>query len=209
MGRGLAYRTKGSPQGQRKGAPGRLVIRSCGPEGRAREWDMEIRDIKLFLDYWESVYGRTTRLLRRLPPDRIEWSHAAGRWTIGDIARHLANIERDMYAETVAGRPSRYAGHGREYADGYDAVMAHRDARHAESMAIFGSLAPERLAGKSMSPAGTPIATWKWLRAMVEHEAHHRGQLYLMFGMLGVQTPPIYGLTEEEVAARAQRAVTD
>lgn len=170
---------------------------------------MEIREVGVFLDYWESVFGRTTRLLRVLPPESIEWAHAGGRWTIGDIARHLVNIERDMYAETVAGRPSRYAGHGRAYADGYEAVMAFRAARHDESMAIFASLTPERLAGKSTTPAGTPITTWKWLRAMVEHEAHHRGQLYLMLGMLGVQTPPIYGLTEEEVAARAHHAVTD
>jgi uncharacterized damage-inducible protein DinB len=40
---------------------------------------------------------------------------------------------------------------------------------------------------------------WKWLRAMVEHEVHHRGQLYLMLGMVGVATPPIFGLTSEEV----------
>jgi uncharacterized damage-inducible protein DinB len=166
---------------------------------------MEIRDLGTFLDYWDSVFGRTTRLLAVLPPEQIEWSHAPGRWTIGDIARHLVNIERDMYAETVAGRPSRYEGHARSYADGYEAVMAYRVARHAESMAIFGALTPERLAGKSMTPAGTPITTWKWLRAMLEHEAHHRGQLYLMMGMLGIVTPPIYGLTEEEVAARANR----
>lgn len=208
-GRGPACRSKGSPSGHRWGAPSRRVIRSCGPEDGVRKWDMEIRDLKLFLEYWESVFGRTTRLLRRVPPDKIEWSHSPGRWTIGDIARHLVNIERDMYAETVAGRPSRYAGHGREYADGFAAVMAFRDDRHAESTAIFAALTPERLAGKSMTPDRTPITTWKWLRAMVEHEAHHRGQLYLMLGMLGVQTPPIYGLTEEEVVARAHRAVTD
>ena len=35
---------------------------------------------------------------------------------------------------------------------------------------------------------------------MVEHEAHHRGQLYLMLGMRGLATPPLYGLTEEQVA---------
>ena len=170
---------------------------------------MEILDLGIFLEYWESVFARTTRVLRALPPEHIEWTHATGRWTIGDIAWHLVNIERDMYAETVTGRPSRYAGHGRAYADGYEAVMAFRAARHAESMAIFAALTPQQLAGKSITPAGTPITTWKWLRAMVEHEAHHRGQLYLMLGMLGVQTPPIYGLTEEEVAARAHRAATD
>jgi len=38
---------------------------------------------------------------------------------------------------------------------------------------------------------------------MIEHEAHHRGQIYLMLGMRGVATPPIYGLTSEEVKARS------
>jgi uncharacterized damage-inducible protein DinB len=39
---------------------------------------------------------------------------------------------------------------------------------------------------------------------MIEHEIHHRGQIYLMLGILGVPTPPIYGLTEEQVHAASQ-----
>lgn len=40
---------------------------------------------------------------------------------------------------------------------------------------------------------------WKWLRAMVEHEAHHRGQIYPMLRLVGVATPPIYGMTSEDL----------
>jgi len=40
--------------------------------------------------------------------------------------------------------------------------------------------------------------------AMVEHEIHHRGQIYLMLGMLEVDTPPLYGLTAEEVRERSR-----
>jgi hypothetical protein len=36
---------------------------------------------------------------------------------------------------------------------------------------------------------------------MTEHEIHHRGQIYLYLGILGVPTPPIFGLTSEEVRA--------
>jgi uncharacterized damage-inducible protein DinB len=50
---------------------------------------------------------------------------------------------------------------------------------------------------------GASLAVWKWLRAMVEHEVHHRGQLYLMLGMIGVETPPIFGLTSEQVRERS------
>lgn len=38
---------------------------------------------------------------------------------------------------------------------------------------------------------------------MVEHEVHHRGQLYQMLGMLSVATPPLFGLTSEQVRARS------
>jgi uncharacterized damage-inducible protein DinB len=39
---------------------------------------------------------------------------------------------------------------------------------------------------------------------MVEHEAHHRGQVYLMLGLIGVEPPQLYGLSEEEVRAASR-----
>lgn len=164
---------------------------------------MEIREPAIFLEYLASVHKRTRRVIECIPRPDLEWAPAPGKFSFGDIVRHLAGIERWMYGETVQGRPSLYTSHGSELADGYDEVLAHYDRLHDESRAIFASLTKEQLGGKCVTPAGTPITTWKWLRAMLEHEAHHRGQLYLMLGMRGVTTPPIYGLTSEEVAARA------
>lgn len=166
---------------------------------------MEIKSAGPFTAYWEGIRGRTRRVVEVIPADRIEWAPAAGRWTLGDIVRHLAGIERDMYAENVQGRPTRYPGHGKELAEGKDALLTYLDRKHAESLEIFRGLTPAQLESKCQTPAGTPITTWKWLRAMVEHESHHRGQLYFMLGLLGVPTPPIFGLTEEEVTARSIR----
>lgn len=162
-------------------------------------------DQQSFLQYLDSVHARTRRVIELIPPEQLEWAPAPGKFSFGDIVRHLANIERFMYAETVSGRPSAYTGHDRRFADGYGAVVAYYDRMHDASRAIFAALTPEQWDGNSLTPAGTPITTWKWLRAMLEHEAHHRGQLYLMLGMRGVTTPPIYGLTSEEVAERAGR----
>jgi uncharacterized damage-inducible protein DinB len=156
-----------------------------------------------FVPYWRGVRQRTRRLLPLVPPDRFEWAPDASRWTFGDIFRHLAGIERWMYAENVQDRPSRYPGHGPDLARGPEAVAAYLDRCHEEACEIFGSLTPEQLAAKVTTPAGTPITNAKWLRAIVEHEAHHRGQLYLMLGLLGVTPPQLYGLTEEEVHRRS------
>jgi uncharacterized damage-inducible protein DinB len=164
---------------------------------------MEIRDPQIFLAYLANVHERTRRVITHVPPDLLEWAPAPGRFSFGDIIRQLAGIERDLYAESVCGRRSRYRGHGRELADGFEAVLAYYDRLHGESREIFASLTPARLDDKCLTPADTPITVWKWLRAMLEHEAHHRGQLYLMLGLRGVPTPPLYGLTSEDVRARS------
>jgi uncharacterized damage-inducible protein DinB len=164
---------------------------------------MEIRSVSQFLEYWVGLRTRTRRVAACIPPDKVEWTHRAGAFTLGDQVRHLASIERYMYAETVAGRPSRYQGCGRELADGYDAVLEYLDRLDAEARGIIGALTDADLQRKCETPAGAPITTWKWLRAMCEHEAHHRGQIYLMLGILGVATPPLFGLTSEEVRARS------
>ena len=163
---------------------------------------MEIRAIGPFLQYFGNVRERTLRVARCIPPDKIEWTYASGKFTLGDLLRHLAVVERYMWAENVQGRPSRYTAHGRELADGYENVMAILERLHTESMEIFARLSDEDLQRKCTTPDDSPITTWKWLRLMVEHEIHHRGQIYLYLSMLGVGTPPLYGLTSEQVRER-------
>jgi uncharacterized damage-inducible protein DinB len=159
-----------------------------------------------FLDYFEKVRARTRRVAVLIPPDRLEWAVQPGAMTFGDLLRHLAVTEREMWAETVSGRPSRYRSHGRELADGKAAVLAFFDASHASAMILFAALSPEAFAGPCRTPAGAMMPVSKWLRAMIEHEVHHRGQIYMMLSLCGVPTPPLFGLTSEEVRERGGQA---
>jgi len=165
---------------------------------------MEISNIESFLSYYESVRKRTTRVLETIPPDKLEWTPTPGFFTFGDAIRHIAAIERYMFAENVSGNWSRYPGHGRELADGYDEVVRFFHTKHHETIEILRRLTPEDLRTECTTPAGTKLAKWKWLRAMVEHEIHHRGQMYLMLNLCGVERPRLYGLTSEEVLERSQ-----
>ncbi len=165
---------------------------------------MEIRSVERFLTYYERIRSRTRRVVTCIPPDKLEWTHRAGAFTLGDTVRHLAALERWMFAENVAGRASRYPGHGRALADGYEVVLEYFDKMHADSVEIIGDMGDDGLDAEIATPAGARMAAWKWLRAMVEHEVHHRGQIYLMLGMIGVATPPLYGLTSEDVRERSE-----
>ena len=164
---------------------------------------MELRSIEAFVDYFEKVRARTMRVVKCIPPDKLEHSFGEGRFTVGDLARHLAVVERYTWAECVQGRPHRYTGCGREWADGLENVIALMERLHQESMQIFSRFTPEDLAAKCLTPEGSPITRWKALRLMIEHEIHHRGEIYACLGMLGVKTPPLYGMTSEELRAAA------
>jgi uncharacterized damage-inducible protein DinB len=164
---------------------------------------MEIRSIQPFLQYFANVRERTLRVARCIPAEKIEWTYAPGKFTLGDLVRHLAVTERYMFAETVSGRPSGYAKHDKSLADGLDNVLALMDRLHVEAVEIFSKLSDEDLQRKCKTPGGTDITTWKWLRSMTEHECHHRGQIYLYLSMLDVPTPPLYGLTSEQVRERS------
>ena len=159
---------------------------------------MELTRIEPFLDYLDSAHARTRRVVLCIPPADLEWAPAPGKFSFGDLVRHLASIERWMFAENVHGRPSRYPGHGRDLAQGFEGVVDYYDRMHADSRALFAALTADDLGRKCATPAGFPITTWKWMRSMLEHEAHHRGQLYLMLGLRDAPTPPLYGFNERE-----------
>lgn len=164
---------------------------------------MEIQRIEPFLDYWGKVRARTLRVGHCVPAERFEEAPRPGAFSPGDLLRHLATIERWMFAENAALRPSRYPGHGRELADGPEATFELMARLHDESRIVFAALDPSGLAARTRTPGGAEMPVWKWLRSMVEHECHHRGQLYFVLGLWGVPTPPLYGLTSEEVRARS------
>lgn len=160
---------------------------------------MEISSIEAFLPYFDSVRERTLRVLRAVPPEKLEWRHTDGVFSSGDLARHIAAVERYTFAENVLGRPSRYRGCGPELADGHANVLAFMERMHQETVEILKQLTSEKLNEKGLSPQGVPVTAWKLLRAMIEHEVHHRGEMYVYLTLLGVPRPPLYGVTESEL----------
>jgi uncharacterized damage-inducible protein DinB len=159
-----------------------------------------------FADYYAGLRKRTMRIAELLPEDRIEERIPANAFSAGDLLRHLALIERNLYVETIRGGQGAYFGCGPEFASGKANILAFVSRLHEESLEIIRALPVERLNEKCMTLAGTPITVWKWMRAATEHEIHHRGQLYVYLAQFGVKAPPLFGLSAEEVEARSRAA---
>lgn len=164
---------------------------------------MEIRDPGEFLNYFNKVHQRTMNVVRAIPPDRVDWQFRKDKFSLGDLVRHIAAANRYIFVEVAQGKPSRYSGCGQDLAATYDDIVQFAERLQEEDVEILARLGPEDFDRKCMTPAGAPIAAWKWLRSMIEHEVHHRGQIYTYLALLEVSTPPLYGLTSEQVRERS------
>jgi len=177
--------------------PARQLDRSYQPPA------MPIRVVDL-LRAVDTARARTARLAALVPESSLDWAPAPGAYTCADMLRHLAATERFTFVEIAMGGRSRYPGHDRRLAYGKEGVLAYLDTMHEQSMALLRTLDEAALERLVTTPTGAQIPTWRWLQLMTEHEAHHRGQLYLMLRLLGVATPPLYGLTEEQLLDKSQ-----
>lgn len=152
-----------------------------------------------FAQYWRRIRGRTVAVVDRIPGDRLDWSPGHDAMTIGDIVRHLSLTERWLFVEVARGGQSAYLSHGPELGRSRSDVLDLLSRLHAESLEIIERLTVDEWQRPVVTPGGATMPARKWLRAMVEHEVHHRGQLYLTLRLCGVATPPIFGLTSEQV----------
>jgi len=112
---------------------------------------MEIQTIQPFLHYLKNVRERTLRVARCIPPDKIDWTYAEGKFTLGDLLRHIAVSERYMWAENIQGHPSRYTTHGKELAVTFEDILALMNKLHAESVEIFSRLTEADLQKKCIT----------------------------------------------------------
>src|SRR6476620_5212854 len=159
---------------------------------------MEIININSFLNYYEKTRAITLKVLAVIPKDQLDWSYMRGKFTIGDLVRHIAAAERDLFTEIAIGNKSRYKGCGKELADGYDAVMQYFSSMHEESVALLKTVSDAALGSKVYSVDGREIELRNFLRALIVHEIHHRASVCIYLNLLGVETPPIIGLKEEQ-----------
>ena len=109
---------------------------------------MEITNINTFLDYYGKIRERTNRLIAVIPPEHMDWAYRPGKFTIAGQIRHIAAIERYMFAETILGNPCSYSGCGKELANGYNEVIGYFNEKHEETLAILKKLGNDDLQRK-------------------------------------------------------------
>jgi uncharacterized damage-inducible protein DinB len=161
-----------------------------------------IERVDSFIGYFQSVRRRTLGYCRCVPPEQVDWTPRAGGLSLGDLIRHLAAAEQMFVGVAVADRWA-YPGHDRQLGATRDAALAYLEASHTSAVAALGALPDADLKAERAALDGRTLPVWRILMLMVEHEIHHRSELASELTALGVEPPQIYGLSLEELTARA------
>lgn len=165
---------------------------------------MEITKIEPFISYFEKTRITTLGVIEVIPHDKLDWSYMPNKFTIADLVRHIAAIERNVFAEVALGNKPNYKGCRRDLADGYENIVCYFNEMHSQTIEILKSISDESLKNKIKSLDGNEIELGNFLRALVLHEIHHRAALCIYLNLLGVATPPILGLMEEQVIQQSK-----
>ncbi len=109
--------------------------------------------------------------------------------SVGDIARHIASAEDYWFQHVVGGRP-----HTEFTAEEYPTVAAIKTALaavHQKTRAFLDTLTLADLERTVTTPWGKELSLYTVIWHVIDHECHHRGELYLCLGLLGIEGPDI------------------
>jgi len=160
---------------------------------------MEIKSITEFIKYYERTRDITTSVINVIPHDKLNWTYRVGKFTIADLVRHIAAIERYVFMEVIQGNKPSYKGCRKELADGYQNIISYFNEMHKQSIEILSAMSDDDLLKEVETLDGKITTASNFLRALIVHEIHHRGALCIYLNLLGVNTPPVIGLMEEQV----------
>jgi len=145
------------------------------------------------LDRWADVRHGLCEALGRLTDEQLRLSPREGLWPLGTVARHIAEAERHWLEACTVEGPVRFSR--TEFtADRYPTVAAVRDLLaevHAETEASLAAADAATMDRQVTLPWGERLTVGDPVWHVLQHEIHHRGEIYLMLGLLGMDAPDV------------------
>jgi uncharacterized damage-inducible protein DinB len=150
---------------------------------------MSCPEIETFVRNWNYTHKQTARIIKAAPPESLEWRPKEGMFSLRELVSHFPQAEIAFVRTAMDGRYSKIELDltGRTPEE-IAAIFDENHARLAEEVATLTS----ELLAREVEFAGHKLRCRDLLKVLVEHEIHHRGQLYTYFHLAGVEPPKLY-----------------
>ncbi len=151
-----------------------------------------MQTVKLFT-HWDEVRAGLFEALDKLDYQQLDFVPGPGLWSLKETICHIAETERGWFRYAVA----RQIGSWEEaeispgdYAS-IETLKTLLIEVHADTQSMFQP-DPEAFSASRVSlPWGTQTLVEDVVWHVIEHEIHHRGEIYLMLGMQGMEAPDV------------------
>lgn len=155
------------------------------------------RTIAGFTQGWDYERGMTRKLLDNITEAAMGQAVKPGGRTLGRLAEHLIYTLVEMPGE--AGIKVEPASTATSIAERYSETAEHL------GEAVAAQWTDEAL-GEDIPMYGDVWKKGNVLKALINHEAHHRGQMTVLMRQASLRVPGIYGPAEEDWASMGMPA---
>lgn len=142
--------------------------------------------------HWGEVRKGLFRALDRLTDEQLDFTPREGMWSLGTVARHIANTEEGWFRYAATRELDEWPG---EYSAAdyptVDSIKALLTEIHGGTEAYLRMVDVVDLDRVLEMPWGEKLTLRQVIWHVLEHEIHHRGEIYLMLGLMGMQAPDV------------------
>ena len=150
-------------------------------------------DVGETLRHWAHVRSGLYAALDSLTDEQLPFVPRRGLWSLGMTVCHIADTEDSWFQCAMAPRADVWPK-ARYMPEAYGTVAALKallSEVHARTEAFLSGLDEAGMGRTIRLPWGAEVSlswiTWH----ILEHETHHRGEVYLMLGLMGMEAPDV------------------
>ena len=148
---------------------------------------------KTLFGLWSDVREGLMAALGQLTDEQLSFTPREGLWSLGETVCHIAGCEDGWFRHVVTHELPDWEGADYSLAD-YPAVedlVGLLGEVHARVVAYVDPLTDADLDRVIELPWGPKVPLWWVFWHILEHEIHHRGEVYLMLGLQGMEAPDV------------------
>jgi uncharacterized damage-inducible protein DinB len=149
-------------------------------------------EIPLPLYYWTNIRQALYDALDLITDDQLKFIPADGLWSLGKVVLHIAGCEngwfRYIITREVNDWPEDFASKDYSTVSSVKGLLAQV---HARSQDYLASISREEQQRIIEAPWGSKFPVNYAIWHIIEHEIHHRGEIFLMLGLMGMEAPDV------------------
>ena len=141
--------------------------------------------------HWRPVRSDLLQALDMLSDVLLLFVRAPGLWSLGRVGRHIAYALEGWFRHVVTGELEAWPRCPDDDYASVQALKALLKEVHARTESCLETLGGPDLDRAVKTPRGEQLSLRWIIWHVLEHEIHHRGEIFLMLGLMGLEAPQI------------------